>query len=551
MIASLWQYILSGVVDGAIFALVAAGFVLIYQVTGLINFAQGEFAMIGAMTAASLATAGMPTPAAAGLAVLAAAVVGAICYLLAIRPARAATGVTLIFITLGLDVALRGLALFVWGTNPLSLNAFSSGNAIQIFGGALPPQALWVLGSDVVVFVALYLFFRHTYAGTAVRAAVANPPIASTFGIPLRTFAFWSFVVAAAIGGIGGVMIAPITSATYDMGLTLGLAGFVAAVLGGLDSLPGALLGGFVLGIVRLGTGCRVLDPRAGVGAAAARTARPRGAARMTAPATAPAATLEVRSVTKRFGGVVAVDDVTFSARTGEVLGVMGPNGAGKTTLFNVISGVQRPTSGDVSLRGLPLTGRLVEDVASCGVTRTFQTPVMFWGLTVRESVEVALAAREFGGTYPPSPLRELVPSGLGTSGRLRARAELRERADAILTRAGIAPMADRATESLAFGEERLLELARALAVDPTVLLLDEPLSGLNPDEIEAVIASIRAARASGVAVLLVEHAVGELLAVADRVVVLDHGRMIAQGSPTQVAADPVVIDAYIGDELE
>jgi len=250
VIASLWQYVLSGVVDGAIFALVAAGFVLIYQVTGLINFAQGEFAMIGAMTAASLATAGMPILPAAGLAMLAAAVVGALFYLLAIRPARAATGVTLIFITLGLDVALRGLALFVWGTNPLSLGAFSSGNAIQLFGGALPPQAMWVLGSDVIVFAALYLFFRHTYAGTAVRAAVANPPIASTFGIPLRTFAFWSFVVAAAIGGLGGVMIAPITSATYDMGLTLGLAGFVAAVLGGLDSLPGALVGGFVLGIV-------------------------------------------------------------------------------------------------------------------------------------------------------------------------------------------------------------------------------------------------------------------------------------------------------------
>ena len=111
--------------------------------------------------------------------------------------------------------------------------------------------------------------------------------------------------------------------------------------------------------------------------------------------------------------------------------------------------------------------------------------------------------------------------------------------------------MADRATESLAFGEERLLELARALAVDPTVLLLDEPLSGLNPDEIDAVIASIRAARAGGVAVLLVEHAVGELLAVADRVVVLDHGRKIAEGPPREVAADPVVIDAYIGDELE
>ncbi len=250
MIAQLWQYVLAGVVVGAIYALIAAGFVLIYQVTGLINFAQGEFAMIGAMTASTLATGGMSTVAAAAVAVVVAALAGGVCYLCAIRPARHATGVTLIFITLGLDVALRGLGLFVWGTNPLSLNAFSSGAAITIFGGVLPPQAMWVLLTDVIVFAALYVFFRRTFTGTAVRAAVANPSIASTFGIPLRTFAFWSFVAAAAIGGLGGVVIAPITSATYDMGLTLGLAGFVAAVLGGLESLPGALVGGFVLGIV-------------------------------------------------------------------------------------------------------------------------------------------------------------------------------------------------------------------------------------------------------------------------------------------------------------
>jgi branched-chain amino acid transport system permease protein len=250
VIAQLWQYVLAGVVVGAIYALIAAGFVLIYQVTGLINFAQGEFAMIGAMTSSALATGGMPVLEAAAIAVLVASVTGGLCYLLAIRPARAATGVTLIFITLGLDVALRGLGLFVWGTNPLSLPAFTGGAAITVFGGVLPPQAMWVLLTDLLVFAALYLFFRHTYAGTAVRAAVANPPIASTFGIPLRTFAFWSFVAAAAIGGLGGVVVAPITGATYDMGLTLGLAGFVAAVLGGLDSLPGALVGGFVLGIV-------------------------------------------------------------------------------------------------------------------------------------------------------------------------------------------------------------------------------------------------------------------------------------------------------------
>jgi branched-chain amino acid transport system permease protein len=250
VIAQIWQYVLAGVAAGAIYALIAAGFVLIYQVTGLINFAQGEFAMIGAMTASALATGGMPVLEAAGIAVIAAAVTGALCYLLAIRPARASTGVTLIFITLGLDVALRGLGLLVWGTNPLSLPAFSGGASVSVFGGVLSPQSMWVLLTDLLVFAALYLFFRHTYAGTAVRAAVANPPIASTFGIPLRTFAFWSFVAAAAIGGLGGVVVAPITSATYDMGLTLGLAGFVAAVLGGLDSLPGALVGGFVLGIV-------------------------------------------------------------------------------------------------------------------------------------------------------------------------------------------------------------------------------------------------------------------------------------------------------------
>jgi branched-chain amino acid transport system permease protein len=250
VIAALWQYVLGGVVDGAIFALVAAGFVLIYQVTGIINFAQGEFVMIGGMTAAALTAGGMPVLGAAAIAVVVAAVVGAVSYLLAIRPARGASSVTLIFITLGLDVALRGLALFVWGTNPLSLPAFSNGNAITLFGGVLPPQSLWVLGTDVLVFGALYVFFSRTTMGTAVRAAVANPPIASTFGIPLRTFAFASFVVAAAIGGLGGVVIAPIPGVGYDSGLTYGLAGFVAAVLGGLDSLPGALLGGFMLGIV-------------------------------------------------------------------------------------------------------------------------------------------------------------------------------------------------------------------------------------------------------------------------------------------------------------
>lgn len=250
MAAETWQFILAGLVVGGIFALIAAGFVMIYQVSGIINFAQGEFAMIGAMTASSLYARGWPSVAAAIAAVLVAAAVGGLAQTLAIRPARGYGTVTLIFITLGLDVALRGAALFVWGTNPILLPPFSAGTSLAIGPGTIPPQALWVFGSDLVVVIALFAFFRRTYVGAAVRAATANPTMARVFGMPLAAFSFWTFVAAAAIGAIGGVVIAPITSATYDMGLSLGLNGFVAAILGGFDSLPGALLGGFLLGVI-------------------------------------------------------------------------------------------------------------------------------------------------------------------------------------------------------------------------------------------------------------------------------------------------------------
>ncbi|MBV8600818.1 MAG: branched-chain amino acid ABC transporter permease [Candidatus Eremiobacteraeota bacterium] len=248
--AEVWQFVLAGLVVGGIFALIAAGFVLVYQVSGIINFAQGEFAMIGAMTSSSLYAHGWPIPLAALAAVAAAAVVGGVAQYAALRPARHYGTVTLIFITLGLDVAIRGAALFVWGTNPLLLPAFTGGTSLAIFGGTIPPQAMWVFATDLALVLALYAFFRRTYLGAAVRAAMVNPGIARVFGMPLGAFSFWSFVAAAAIGAIGGIVIAPITSASYDMGLSLGLNGFVAAILGGLDSLPGALIGGFVLGIV-------------------------------------------------------------------------------------------------------------------------------------------------------------------------------------------------------------------------------------------------------------------------------------------------------------
>jgi len=261
-------------------------------------------------------------------------------------------------------------------------------------------------------------------------------------------------------------------------------------------------------------------------------------------------AALEVQGIGVHFGGVAALEDVSFAANAGEVLGIMGPNGAGKTTLFNVISGIQVPTNGEVVFAGTRLRGRSIARIAALGITRTFQTPVMFWGLTVRESVAVALEAREQPGTYPPSFLRCLLPSGIGWPSRRAFDLAVLARADALIAASPLASLADRPTESLSFGEERLLEMARALALEPRALLLDEPLSGLNSGEVAQVLNEVRTARERGVAVLLVEHAVEELLAVADRIVVLDHGKKIAEGTCKQVVANPLVVDAYLGDEV-
>jgi branched-chain amino acid transport system permease protein len=248
--AQAWQFVLAGGVTGGIFALVALGFALIYQVSGIINFAQGEFPMLGAMVTASLAGAGVPLPAAVPAAVAVGAAAGALVERVAVRPARHATPVVFLFLTLAADIALRGAALFVWGTNPLTVPPFSGGDAIRVLGGALPRQALWVLGADAAAAAALFAFLRFTFTGAAVRAAMVNPAVARAFGMRPDRFRLFAFALAAAIGALGGAVVAPVTNATYDMGLYLGLNGFVAAVLGGLDSLPGAVAGGFALGIL-------------------------------------------------------------------------------------------------------------------------------------------------------------------------------------------------------------------------------------------------------------------------------------------------------------
>ena len=247
------QLILVGVTQGSIYALIALGFVTIYNVTGIINFAQGEFAMLGAMFMASLAPLaplGLPMPVAFLLAVAAVVLVGGGIERLAIHPARRASVVTLIIITIGVDIVLRGLALLAWGTDPLPLAPFSSGPPVSVAGAVITRQALWILGTTAVTLAGLYAFFEYTYLGKIVRACAINRLSARLSGIPPERMSLFAFGLAAALGAVGGIVMGPLTLVSYDMGLYLGLRGFVAAVMGGLVSAPGAVVGALLLGVL-------------------------------------------------------------------------------------------------------------------------------------------------------------------------------------------------------------------------------------------------------------------------------------------------------------
>jgi len=249
MSAELAQYLLSGITIGAIYALVALGFSIIFNASHVINFAQGEFVMIGGMTTASLIGAGLPLPLAIVAAVIVAAAMGLALEKFAVEPARGAPVVTLIIITIGASIFLRGLATLVWDKKLHALPPFSGQQPIEIAGAALLPQSLWVLGVTLAIVLALSWFFGRTLLGKAILATSHQRLAAQLVGINVRRVVFISFGLSAALGAVAGILITPITLTAWDVGIMLGLKGFAAAVLGGLGSGPGAVLGGLVLGI--------------------------------------------------------------------------------------------------------------------------------------------------------------------------------------------------------------------------------------------------------------------------------------------------------------
>ena len=243
------QFSFSGITVGAVYAMVALGFTIIYNASDVINFAQGEFVMLGGMCTVFLAAAGIPMPLAALLAVIITAGVGAALNKLAIEQARDASVVNLIIITIGVSVFLRGIAQVIFDKQLHRLPAFSGEQPIMIGGAALLPQSLWVLGGAGLLVVALYHFFRRTLIGKAILAVAQNRLAARLVGINIGMVMLSSFALSAAIGALAGILITPITLTSYDVGTMLALKGFAAAMLGGMGNPVGAVVGGLLLGI--------------------------------------------------------------------------------------------------------------------------------------------------------------------------------------------------------------------------------------------------------------------------------------------------------------
>jgi branched-chain amino acid transport system permease protein len=530
-------------------------------IAGQLSLGQAGFASLAAFSAASLAPSGTDVGDAPAL-LIAVAIgmsVGALAAVVLGLPTMHLRGVFLAIATLGFAEAVRVVLL----------NQEWTGGA----QGLGVPRVLTVGMAWTALAAVAYWFWRMgpSRYGRALEAIREDELAARSMGIDVGRHRLAAFVTAGAVAGLYGVLFAYYVRliAPNDFDFTAAVDGLVTAVVGGSTMFIGPLLGSgfqtvipeiqravgveagwirpFLAGLLLLVVilflpgGLASLIPR--------RTRMPPpggrsdegGAASHLAVRRHPPAGETVVALThlgKEYGGVHAVRDVSLEVRSGEVVGLIGPNGAGKTTLVNMVSGLVPPSSGGATVLGTTIGRTPVHRLAAAGVSRTFQHSKLFNRLSALENVLVGahLVSR-------PSFLRRLLwlPSA-----RRDERAAL-EHAARCLRRVGLGELAGNRASSLSYGDQRRLEIARALASDPSLLILDEPAAGMNHVEAAKLSELIRSLARDGLTILFIEHNVGMVLETCSRVVVLDFGEVIASGSPAEIAADPAVIEAYLG----
>jgi len=571
-----------------IYGILALGLALTMGAAGQVNLAQVAFFGVGEYASAILTTHGWPFWVAAIVALLAAALVGLLVSIPALRVQSHYLGI----VTLGLSLAFTNLVT----------NTALTGQADGLNSLVVPPLFGLNLSSDLVYYyveiVALALclawaaFVVHTRLGRRFRAMRDDPLAAASIGAEIPYLRITAFVLGAVFGGVAGVLYAGLIRYVSPASFSLSSMFFVLAgfIIGGRFSLLGAvggavflvllreelsnyeayaqiLYGGLVVVIVVFApTGLvgivrsvakvfkrrtkRFSEGRAEVGDDASPThlsARPYRAVRLfdggspTGVADSSAALL-IEHVTKRFRGLTALEDVDLLVPAGQIRGIVGPNGSGKTTLFNIISGIYTPTTGTTEVFGFGTTRATSYRLARRGVARTFQNLRLFGRLTVRDNVLVALDQSRTIWAW-----RYL----LWPFGVLRADAAMRQEADALLALYGLLEVADSLPGVLSYGTQRRVEIARAMARRPRILLLDEPAAGLNGQEMHQLAEIVRDVRASGVTVVLIEHNMGLVMSLCDQVTVLANGRVIADSTPEVVAYDDAVIAAYLGDSSD
>jgi branched-chain amino acid transport system permease protein len=570
-------WVVGTAVYATIYAIAAIGLSLLMGLAGQVSLGHAAFFAVGAYTQAILVT---RTPVPGVLAALVAVALAMLAALLVGLPLLRLRGHYLALATLGLGIILTVVAV---ETEALGATSGIFGIPKPEFGGRrydTPAEYLWLLAPVVVLALVAARNVVESRVGRALGAVNDSEVAAETLGVDTFRLRLQVFVLSAGFAGLAGVFFAHWLAVVNpnSASFSLSVEFLLMAVLGGLGTVWGAVVGGFAVEFLDEGLreGVPAIIPGAtgevqllgfGVVLTVVMIFLPGGLHQLVralagrrapaAPADAVAGVedgpllaregrpepgttlLSVRGLAKHFGGVTAVAGIDLDVAAGEIVALIGPNGAGKTTCFNMISGVVEPSAGTVEVAGRRIDGRKPHVFARARATRTFQNLQVFGSSTVLGNVMVGRHLRSRAGL-----LRGL----LGVAARGEER-EIAAAARRVIGLVGLTADADRPAADLPFGRQRLMEVARALAVEPDLLLLDEPMAGLSAAERRDLARLLRGLRAGGMGIVLVEHDVEAVLALADRVAVLDDGVLIALGTPAEVRDDPAVIAAYLGVE--